>query len=276
MISEKQLRSAAKEMNDVMGLDPEINPKASASVLKEEILKNMEDIEEGDEFTEETQAVFDELKPKKGKKYSKKDDGEEEEEDQTEETEDENDDEEEDDDLRTEIEDAEKLSQLKTIVKEKSAFKSLREDLAAYKDVDDLRDDMIEILDKEDEEKDEKADKLHKKNIGSKKVNEVKKGKKDDDEEEEEEEEEKPKAKEKKAGGNKAPNFKKEGSMAQFMDETVKEGGTWEEIHKAIEKEAKKRGVKTSLATIKAHVKFRVSKDAKFLGKLKVREDGIS
>jgi hypothetical protein len=97
--------------------------------------------------------------------------------------------------------------------------------------------------------------------------------------EEEEEEDEKPVKK----GGKTPPkgvkpNFKKEGSMAEFIDNACKEGGTFEEIAAACKEEGESRGVNTkfSPSVIKAHVKFRLSKDAKFLGKLKMREDGIS
>lgn len=82
-------------------------------------------------------------------------------------------------------------------------------------------------------------------------------------------------AKKKTAGKGVPANFKKEGSFAEFLDGRVKEGGTWVEILADAQEDAEKRGKKTSIGTIKGHVKFRISKDAKFLGKLEVTDDGI-
>ena len=96
----------------------------------------------------------------------------------------------------------------------------------------------------------------------------------------EDEEDDKPVVKQKKSGGppkGVKPNFKKEGSMAQFLDETVKAGGTWDEMAAACKEEGESRGVNTKFtpSVLKAHAKFRVSKDAKFLGKFKITDEGV-
>lgn len=63
MLSEKALRAAAKEVNDVVGVEPPINTKASVSELIEKLKEAKETVidPEQDEFTEATQAVLDEL-----------------------------------------------------------------------------------------------------------------------------------------------------------------------------------------------------------------------
>lgn len=69
MISEKALRSAAKELNE-LGLDPAINVKLAVKELTKkvaEVINGKDDdgdpfITEDDEFTDATQAVIDELK----------------------------------------------------------------------------------------------------------------------------------------------------------------------------------------------------------------------
>ena len=264
MANEKQLRKAAAELNDLLFEedDPQaINVEASVKGITAAIIEAAVLLTPEDELTPATQAVIDELAPTPAPKKSKVKGKPEPEEDEPEEDE---------PSLKEQVEDAEKLADLKILVKENKEFKSLKADLASYKKANDLRDDMLALLEPEEEEEEDVPTKIHKQNIAKKKPNSK------EDAEEEEEEEDVPK---KKRSGTPPkgvkPSFKKEGSMAQFMDDTVKEGGTWDEIFATISKEAKKRGVKTSLSTIKSHVRFRVSKDAKFLGKLKIREDGI-
>ena len=205
MVNEKQLRKAAAELHDVMGLEPKINTKASVAVLTAGIVEAIDKIDPDDEFSEATRAVIEELSAEEGKPAPKKGKG-----------------------------------------KGNPAPKKKKP-----------------VYEEEEEEEDDVFDE----------------GEEFGTDEEEEEEDEKPTPKKKKKTGAPSkgtkPNFKREGSMAQFMDETVKKGGTWDEIFNAIDKEAKKRGVKTSMSTIKAHVRFRVSKDPRFLGKLKVTDDGI-
>jgi hypothetical protein len=66
MISEKALRVAAKEVNEVLDVDPPINTKAPVSELIEKMkeAKTLIDPTQ-DEFTEATQAVLDELEEEK-------------------------------------------------------------------------------------------------------------------------------------------------------------------------------------------------------------------
>jgi len=63
MLSEKALRAAAKEVNEVVGVEPPINTKAPVSELIEKLKEAKETVIDPaqDEFTEATQAVLDEL-----------------------------------------------------------------------------------------------------------------------------------------------------------------------------------------------------------------------
>jgi len=63
MLSEKALRAAAKEVNEVVGVEPPINTKASVAELIEKLKEAKAEVidPEQDEFTEATQAVLDEL-----------------------------------------------------------------------------------------------------------------------------------------------------------------------------------------------------------------------
>lgn len=63
MLSEKALRAAAKEVNEVVGVEPPINTKASVSELIEKLKEAKETVIDPaqDEFTDATQAVLDEL-----------------------------------------------------------------------------------------------------------------------------------------------------------------------------------------------------------------------
>jgi hypothetical protein len=82
MATEKAIRAAVKEIQKVMGYEPPIDPKADVETLVEEIRNAAADLQDGDEFTEATQAVIDELTaeeeeeeapaPKKGKPAPKK------------------------------------------------------------------------------------------------------------------------------------------------------------------------------------------------------------
>lgn len=61
MATEKALRAAAKEMQDVMGLEPPINVKAPLADLTDQIKEAIEQIQDGDEFSKTTQAIIDEF-----------------------------------------------------------------------------------------------------------------------------------------------------------------------------------------------------------------------
>lgn len=56
------LVDAATELNEHLGLDPEINVKAPVPEIKAKVLEACELISDDDEFSDETQAVIDELK----------------------------------------------------------------------------------------------------------------------------------------------------------------------------------------------------------------------
>lgn len=61
MATEKALRAAAKEVQKVMGLEPPIDLKASLEDLTDQFKEAIEQIQEGDEFSDETQAIIDEF-----------------------------------------------------------------------------------------------------------------------------------------------------------------------------------------------------------------------
>lgn len=102
MVNEKSLKSAAKELNEVLDLDPRINLKGTAKEISEGIKEAIRDCikPDEDEFTDATQAVLDELagemvskeKPKGGKSKPAPVEEEEEEDDDEDEQEDEDED----------------------------------------------------------------------------------------------------------------------------------------------------------------------------------------
>lgn len=74
-MEKKTLIKAAKELNSVLGLDPPIETKgASKDDLEEGILKAAELIEEGDEISDATQKVLDELEGNSGEDEENEDD----------------------------------------------------------------------------------------------------------------------------------------------------------------------------------------------------------
>ena len=212
MFNDKELRKAAAELNEVLGVNPPLNVKAKTADLVESVKEALELIDPlNDKFTKETMAVIQELGPE------------------------------------------------------------------------------IYPTEEEKEEAEEVAEKLHKKNVASKSVRKPVVEEPEEEEEEEEEDEEpltpsgkkqipipvKKPAPAKKTGEGRPANFKKEGSYAEYLDNLVKEGGAWDDLFTSAQQEAETRGKKIAMGTLKAHVKFRLSKDAKFLGKLKVTADGI-
>jgi hypothetical protein len=217
MINEKSLRNAAKELQEVMGLEPALDIKAKLPVLAEQVKEAIKQIDPAiDTFTDETQVVIDELggaeeeeapTPKKkvaGKKAPEP--VEEEEEEEEEETE--------ADTLEEQIEAAIKLSELTAIVKANGEFKSLRAKLSGYTKASQLKAAMVTLLAPEEEEEEEEAPpaKMAKK-IANAPIRKPAV-------EEEEEEEPKPK----KAAGKK-PNFvKAEFTRGDAVCEIIKSG----------------------------------------------------
>jgi hypothetical protein len=66
-------------------------------------------------------------------------------------------------------------------------------------------------------------------------------------------------------------------SMAAYMDSICKSGGTWIELAKSCAHEGELRGVITNFtpSVLRAHVNYRIKNDPKFLGSLKITENGI-
>jgi hypothetical protein len=65
MATDKELKAAAKELNEVLGIQPPINVKAPGADLTKGIKSAIKLITDDDEFTDETQEVIDELKVSK-------------------------------------------------------------------------------------------------------------------------------------------------------------------------------------------------------------------
>ncbi len=335
MATLKQLQAAAKELNDLFGLKPAIDVTLSADEMVPFIQKAIEMVEPQDEFSTVTQKVIDELKALVD------------EEEVVEETV-------EAIPLETQVEDAETITELKSIVKNNDEFVSLRKGLGAKINLDDLREEMLDILDEAEAAKkpaakptgkpaakpaakvEEKVEEEVELDVMGYKdmiedaatVAELKEiVKKHDlfhtlrsklatkytlDElstlmlgcldlpkvtrkpatppapagkpgtrkpapvEEEDDDVDVPAAKKPAAKTEKPVTKKKEGKpFSAYLDETIKEGGSWEEMRDSLLDTAEKMGVKVTTGMLKSHAKYRTSKDAKFLGKLKITEAGI-
>jgi hypothetical protein len=188
MINEKSMRAAAKELNDVLGLDPVIDTKAKLAIVTDGVKSALPLIDpKNDEFTDATQAVIDELNggeedepeeeapKKKGKKPAPV---EEEEEDEPEA---------EEDSLIDQVNAAPlKLSVMTAFVKENAELKPLVKKLATFEKASVLKAAILALLTPDEEEEEEEEEE---------EVAPVKKGKKPAKDEEEEEEEEAPKKK---------------------------------------------------------------------------------
>jgi hypothetical protein len=188
MINEKSMRAAAKELNDVLGLDPVINTKAKLAIVTDGVKSALPLIDpKNDEFTDATQAVIDELNggeedepeeeapKKKGKKPALV---EEEKEDEPEA---------EEDSLIDQVNAAPlKLSVMTAFVKENAELKPLVKKLATFEKASVLKAAILALLTPNEEEEEEEEEE---------EVAPVKKGKKAPAVEEEEEEEEAPKKK---------------------------------------------------------------------------------
>jgi len=74
-----------------------------------------------------------------------------------------------------------------------------------------------------------------------------------------------------------AKTEKKQPTAAETFDKVILAGGTYDDICKKMNAYNKKIGgkVKYTQGTINAHIKYRLSKNPKYLGKLKVKETGI-
>jgi hypothetical protein len=131
MFSLKALRSAAEELNDVMGLKPPIDTNGTVEDLVASIKDSIQYIDPKlDHFTKGTQAVIDELGKPEGNVDGFADN----------QTEDDN-----PDGIVNQIEDAAKLNDLKTIAKTNDLFKEIRGQLSSYRTADQLREDMLAL-----------------------------------------------------------------------------------------------------------------------------------
>jgi len=135
--------------------------------------------------------------------------------------------------LKDQIEAASKLSELKAIAEGNVEFKSIKKRLHSFKKAAELKEEMLGLI--EDEDAEEVAEKISKKNIKDKKVNAGKKAPvEDEDEDEEEEEAPKKKAKPAADGKKKANPFVKNGpSMQDIADKLWKDKADKATIKKA-------------------------------------------
>jgi len=65
-------------------------------------------------------------------------------------------------------------------------------------------------------------------------------------------------------------------SYAEIIDERAVQGGTWDELVTDINAITEPSGKTYTAGAIRGHVKYRVSKNPKFLGKRKITEAGIA
>lgn len=196
MITDKQLKSAAQEFIDVMllttGIEPnkkpvELTPEMNRNDFLKLISEAIPWIEPTDEFTKETMVVIESIKNPKTteedeevkkpsflKKKQKKVD--------VEEVMDKIDEGEIINTLEDDINEAEKLKDLKDIALAEPQFKSIRGSLSSYKNVNDLRDEMLWLLEgskvpteppveqelpmEEEETQEDVAEKIYQQNIG--------------------------------------------------------------------------------------------------------------
>jgi len=123
----KELREAASEMRTTMQIDEAIPSDATAEDVIMYISEASKLIIEGDQFSEETQSIIDFVSKEEAK---------------------ENDDVDDDDIevMKEYIHDAEKLSDLRSIVKYREVFATMRPTMTKYKDVEKLRVDMLNLL----------------------------------------------------------------------------------------------------------------------------------
>jgi len=102
-----------------------------------------------------------------------------------------------------------------------------------------------------------------------------------EDEEEAEVVEKKPTAPKKKAAAVAVPGTSKRfvhsGSLAEFMDGLVREGGSWVELTEQCVEECKKRSLpkKFTTGTLRAHIKHRVTRDPSYFGTIELTKEGI-
>jgi len=264
MSTQKELKKAIVELNDLLGLDPQVDPKGSEKELMKGIKAALKLITPADTFSAGTQAVLDEIKPPvvkaaapaKGKKAPVVvEDDEDEDEDDDEDADEDDDDEEEEEEEEIP---APKAKGKKPVAPAPAPKAKGKKAPVVVEDDDD---------DEEEEEEEIPAPK-------------AKKGKKAPIvvEEDDEEEEEKPKAKKSKkeeaapkTKKTKEEIFKGPGiikTIVDLLEKSGKKGLSIEEIHAHLVANFPDRDSKSMLNTVRVQVPGRISKEKFELEKL--------
>jgi glucan-binding YG repeat protein len=128
-------QKAAEELNEVLGLtDPSIDTTLSDEELKPLLVEAITLIADGDEISEETQEVVDELSAEAPAEEEEEEDGA---------------------DLADEITACKKVSELQVIIKANDAFKKAAKKLNAMTKVSELKATMLAIVAPEEEEEEQ-------------------------------------------------------------------------------------------------------------------------
>ena len=160
----KELVAAAKELNEVLGIEPEIDVKLGEEELEAKIIEASELITTEDEFTDATEAVLESLSPSdddedmaEGDVESGEDFDDEEEEDDFEDDEEEAEAEAEAsiEDLINHIKSIKRRADLKDVVESNDIFEALRAKLKSYATGEALKGAMIKVLERLDSSKEE-------------------------------------------------------------------------------------------------------------------------
>jgi len=238
------LVTAGNEMQKLMGMNPPFNPADDFETCKlwiEKAIKYVDPVT--DRFTADTQAVIDELKGVKPVAEESEAEGLPQappaEVDET-------------FALKTEIETATRLRDLKDIATEYPEFKSIRGQLSSFKTAEDLKEKMLSIFGSATEYPPEE-EKIKEKLPETKPLPKS-------------EPKSKPIAK---------PSGEK--TMASFIDDVVLVGGSWEDMIAVCQEESTKRGYKIPInrSALNTHLKYRMTRNPEFLGKLTITDAGI-
>jgi hypothetical protein len=154
MFSEKEMRSAAAELNDKLGIEPPIDTKAKIGPLTEAFTEALALIAPDDKFSDKTQAIIDEVLgggEDGGEGENGEGDGEE-------------------PSLKDQVDAADARADLVELVKTNPVFKGVGAKLASYKTSKDLRGAMMAVLEAEEAAQQQQAEEIHEKNIASKPV----------------------------------------------------------------------------------------------------------
>ena len=138
------LISAAKELNKILGLEPQIDLEQEDENLVVQILEAADLVTKQDKISDQTKKAIETLQS--GDDTPGKEPDEPPTEEGTEVGE---------ETLAEQVENAERLKDLKEIAKANTEFKSIRGKLNGFKDVDELRDTMLDLLETEEEPEEE-------------------------------------------------------------------------------------------------------------------------